>query len=110
MDICIDHLKKNLASGKPKNDLQAAQFILADMATKIEASRLLTYQAARQFENKQRGCEKQSAMAKLHACRTAVEVCDESIQLLGGYGYMQAYDVERLLNFNHPGQAKKLSF
>lgn len=94
-DRSLGHVKQREQFGRKLADFQVTRQKLADMATKIEASRLLTYQAARQFENNRPGGEKQSAMAKLHACRTAVEVCDESIQLLGGYGYMQEYEVER---------------
>jgi alkylation response protein AidB-like acyl-CoA dehydrogenase len=94
-DRSLGHVKQREQFGRKLVDFQVTRQKLADMATKIEASRLLTYQAAWQFENNRRGSEKQSAMAKLHACRTAVAVCDEAIQLLGGYGYMQEYEVER---------------
>lgn len=94
-DRSLGHVKQREQFGRKLADFQVTRQKLAEMATKIEASRLLTYLAARQYENNRRGDEKQSAMAKLHACRTAVEVCDESIQLLGGYGYMQEYEVER---------------
>jgi alkylation response protein AidB-like acyl-CoA dehydrogenase len=77
-------------------DFQVTRHKVAEMATKIEAARLLTYQAARSFDaQKGRGGGRLSAMAKLYAGRTAVEVCDEAIQLLGGYGYIQDYEVER---------------
>jgi acyl-CoA dehydrogenase len=93
-DRSLGHVKQREQFGRKLADFQVTRQKLAEMATRIEASRLLTYQAARQFENSPEDHEKQSAMAKLHACRTAVEVCDESIQLLGGYGYMQEYEVE----------------
>jgi len=64
------------------------------MATKIETARLLTYKAAWNFDQG-RIDPKLTSMAKMHAARTAVEVCDEAIQLHGGYGYMQEYEVER---------------
>jgi len=77
-------------------DFQVTRHKLAEMATKIEAARLLTYQAARSFDaKKEKSDARLSAMAKLYAGRTAVEVCDEAIQLLGGYGYIQDYEVER---------------
>lgn len=77
-------------------DFQVTRHKVAEMATKIEAARLLTYQAARSFDAKKgNGDARLSAMAKLYASRTAVEVCDEAIQLLGGYGYTQEYEVER---------------
>jgi acyl-CoA dehydrogenase len=66
------------------------------MATQIEAARLLTYQAAWSLDTKKGKVDsKLSAMAKLYAGRIAVEACDEAIQLLGGYGYIQEYEVER---------------
>lgn len=94
-DRSLAHVKEREQFGRKLADFQVTRQKLAEMATRIEASRLLTYQAAWQFENSRRPGEKQSAMAKLYACRTAVEVCDEAIQLLGGYGYIQEYEVER---------------
>ena len=79
------------------NGIWSCKFIqhkLADMATKIETARLLTYKAAWNFDQGHID-PKMTSMAKMYAARTAVEVCDEAIQLHGGYGYMQEYDVER---------------
>jgi alkylation response protein AidB-like acyl-CoA dehydrogenase len=64
------------------------------MATKIECARMLTYKAAWNFDQG-RIDPKLTSMAKMYAARTAVEVADEAIQLMGGYGYMQEYEVER---------------
>jgi len=64
------------------------------MATKIETARLITYKAAWNFD-RGRIDPKLTSMAKMYAAKTAVDVCDEAIQLLGGYGYMQEYEVER---------------
>ncbi len=64
------------------------------MATKIELSRLITYKAAWNFDQGHID-PKLTSMAKMYAARTAVEVADEAIQLLGGYGYMAEYEVER---------------
>jgi len=75
-------------------DFQVTRHKLADLATEIEAARLLTYQAAWAVDN-DRADARLCAMAKMHAARSAVAVCDEAIQLLGGYGYMQEYEVER---------------
>ena len=66
------------------------------MATKIEAARDLTYQGLRLFISGQDAL-KEVSMAKLLACRAAVEVADEAVQIHGGYGYMREYDVERAL-------------
>lgn len=94
-DRALAHVKQREQFGRKLLDFQVTRQKLAEMATKIEAARLMTYQAAWQFENNRRSSEKPIAMAKLHACRTAVEVSDEAIQLLGGYGYMLEYEVER---------------
>ncbi len=76
--------------------MQGISFKLADMATKIEASRLLTYQAAwRESEGVSYG--KESAMSKLFAGDTAMEVTTEAVQVFGGYGYTKEYPVERYM-------------
>ncbi|MBE3555374.1 MAG: acyl-CoA dehydrogenase, partial [Thermicanus sp.] len=82
--------------GKPIGDQQAIRFKLADMATKIEASRLLTYQAA-WLEDHGLPYGKASAMAKLFASDTAMEVTTEAVQIFGGYGYIREYPVERMM-------------
>lgn len=84
------------AFGKPISNLQAIQFKLADMATKIQAARLLLFDAA---SKKDRGENyiKAASMAKLFASKTAVEVALEAVQVHGGYGYVREYKVERYL-------------
>ena len=94
-DRALAHVKQREQFNRKLVDFQITRQKLAEMGTKIEAARLLTYQAAWQFENNKRSREQPGAMAKLFACRAAVEVTDEAIQLLGGYGYMQEYEVER---------------
>ena len=94
-DRALLHVKQREQFKRKLVDFQITRQKLAEMGTKIEAARLLTYQAAWQFENNKRSREQPGAMAKLFACRAAVEVTDEAIQLLGGYGYMQEYEVER---------------
>ncbi len=92
----FSYVKGREQFGRKIVDFQVTRHKLAEMHTKIEASRLLTYQAALSFDSKKaKNVSKMSAMAKLFACRAAVEVCDEAIQLLGGYGYIQEYEVER---------------
>ena len=93
-DRSFAYVKKREQFGRKIVDFEITRQKLADMATKIEASRLLTYQGA-WFLNQSEGIEKLSAMAKWYTARSAVEVCDEAIQLLGGYGYIQEYEVER---------------
>ncbi|MDA8139956.1 MAG: acyl-CoA dehydrogenase family protein [Desulfobacteraceae bacterium] len=93
-DRALAYVKQREQFGKKIAQFQITQHKLADMATKIETARLLVYKAAWNFDQG-RIDPKLTSMAKMYAARTAVEVCDEAIQLLGGYGYMQEYDVER---------------
>ena len=80
--------------GKPICEHQAIQIKLADMATKIEASRLLVYQAANKKDKGER-CDLEAGMAKLFASETCQEVTLEAMRVLGGYGYTQEFPVER---------------
>ena len=93
-DRALAYVKKREQFGKKIAQFQANQHKLADMATKIELARLITYKAAWNFDQG-RIDPKLTSMAKMYAARTAVEVADEAIQLLGGYGYMNEYEVER---------------
>ena len=93
-DRALDYIKRREQFGKKIAQFQVNQHKVADMATKIECARLLTYKAAWNFDQG-RIDPKLTSMAKMVAARTAVEVCDEAIQLMGGYGYMQEYEVER---------------
>ena len=93
-DRALAYVKQREQFGKKIAQLQVTQHKLADMATKIELARLITYKAAWNFDQG-RIDPKLTSMAKMVAARTAVEVADEAIQLLGGYGYMTEYEVER---------------
>jgi alkylation response protein AidB-like acyl-CoA dehydrogenase len=93
-DRALAYVKQREQFGKKIAQFQVTQHKLADMATKIELSRLITYKAAWNFDQG-RIDPKLTSMAKMYAARTAVEVADEAIQLLGGYGYMAEYEVER---------------
>jgi alkylation response protein AidB-like acyl-CoA dehydrogenase len=93
-DLTLAYVKEREQFGKKIAQFQATQHKLADMATKIELARLITYKAAWNFDQG-RIDPKLTSMAKMFAARTAVEVCDEAIQLLGGYGYIADYEVER---------------
>ena len=93
-DRALDYVKQREQFGKKIAQFQATQHKLADMITKIELARLITYKAAWNFDQG-RIDPKLTSMAKMYAARTAVEVADEAIQLLGGYGYMTEYEVER---------------
>ena len=91
-----DYALQRVQFGKPIADLQAIQFKLADMATKIEASRLLTYQAA-WLESEGLPYGQASAMSKVFASDTAMEVTTEAVQVFGGYGFIREYPVERMM-------------
>jgi len=93
-DRTLDYVKQRGQFGKKLVDFQITQHKLADMATKIEAARLLTYKAAWNYDQK-RIDPKLTSMAKMFAARAAVEVADEAIQMHGGYGYITEYEVER---------------
>lgn len=94
-DRALAYVKSRKQFGKSIAKFQVTQHKLADMATKIEMTRLMVYKAAWNFDHQKKIDPKLTSMAKMAAARTAVEVCDEAIQLLGGYGYMQEYEVER---------------
>jgi len=86
--------KERYQFGKPISHFQAIAFKLADMATKIEASELLTFQAA-DAKNKKRPVNKLSAIAKLYASDSSVWIADQAVQIFGGYGYTKDYPVEK---------------
>ena len=90
----LNYSNQRNAFGKPINRFQSIGFKLADMATKIEASKLLVYHAA-WLKDQGHYITKEAAMAKLFASETAMEVTTEAIQIHGGYGYVKEYDVER---------------
>jgi alkylation response protein AidB-like acyl-CoA dehydrogenase len=94
LDDAIAYASQRRQFGKTITSFQAIQFMIADMATAIEAARLLTLEAA---ELRQRGipCARESAMAKLFAGDTAMKVATDALQLFGGYGYMEEYPAER---------------
>lgn len=89
-----DYAKEREQFGKPIAYNQGVGFKLADMATNVEASRLLVYRAAH-LRQQGKPCGKEASMAKLYASRTAVETAIEAVQVFGGYGYTKDYPVER---------------
>jgi len=93
-DRALDYAKKRTQFGLKLVNFQVTQHKLADMATKIETARLLVYKGGWNFDQG-RIDPKLTSMAKMHAARVAVEVADEAIQILGGYGYISEYEVER---------------
>ena len=93
-DRALSHARERSQFGRKLADFQITQHKLADMATKVETARLLTYKAAWNYDQGSID-PKLTSMAKMHAGKTAVEVTDEAVQILGGYGCLPEYDVER---------------
>jgi alkylation response protein AidB-like acyl-CoA dehydrogenase len=93
-DRALAYCKERTQFGKKLTQFQVTQHKLADMAAKIELASLIVYKSAWNFDQG-RIDPKLTSIAKMYAARTAVEVADEAIQLLGGYGYMLEYEVER---------------
>jgi len=95
-ELALAYSKERKAFGKPISQHQAIQFKLADMATQIEAARLLVYKAA-WLKDQGEDYAHASAMAKLYASEVAMNVTVEAVQVHGGYGYVKEYHVERLM-------------
>ena len=96
-DYANAYAKERIAFGKPINELQAIQFKLADMETRTAAARELLYKACAMADRNEPGLGKHTSMAKLFASDTAMWVTIEAIQVLGGYGYVTEYPVERMM-------------
>lgn len=95
-ELALKYSKERKAFGKNLSEHQAIQFKLADMATKIDAARLLVHQAA-WLKDQKKDFVKAAAMAKLYASQIAQEVTTEAVQIHGGYGYVKEYHVERMM-------------
>ena len=96
LDHAVNYSKERVQFGKPIASNQAIAFMLADMATKVDAARLLVYRAA-YLKDKGLPYAKEAAMAKLYASDAAMNVTTEAVQIFGGYGYSREYPVERLM-------------
>lgn len=95
LEHSVNYAKEREQFGKPIAHQQGVSFKLADMATEVEASRLLIYNAASLVE-KEIDCIKEVSMAKMFASKTAMKAAIEAVQIFGGYGYTEDYPVERL--------------
>jgi alkylation response protein AidB-like acyl-CoA dehydrogenase len=95
LELALKYSQERKAFGKPIAEHQAIQFKLADMATKVEAARLITMKAARMKDAGERS-DLEAGMAKLLASETGKEVVEESFRIHGGYGYSKEYEIERL--------------
>jgi len=104
LDAAVSYAKERTQFGKPLFSFQGLQWMMADMATQVEAARQLTYKAAAIFEKLPKNLDRlskdiirYSAMAKLFAAETAMKVTTDAVQLLGGYGYVKEYPVREYL-------------
>lgn len=96
LEAAIQYTKERIQFKRPISANQGIQWYLADMATRLEAARLLTLQAADALDNKLPGISKKASMAKYYASETATYVADLALQMHGGYGYMKDYAIERI--------------
>ncbi|MCQ2549079.1 MAG: acyl-CoA dehydrogenase [Lachnospiraceae bacterium] len=101
LETTINYVKERKQFGRTISAFQNTQFQLADMATKVEAAKLLVYKAAMKKaeykKNPKTSYSVEAAMAKLYAAEVAMEVTTKCVQLHGGYGYIKEYDVERMM-------------
>jgi len=96
-DYANAYAQERMAFGSPIHDLQGIQFKLADMETRTAAARELLYKACAMADRGERGLGKWTSMAKLFASDTAMDVTVDAVQVLGGYGYVNEYPVERMM-------------
>ncbi len=94
LEACLKYVKERKQFGKPIADFQAIQFKLADMATEIEAAKMLTFRAAA-MKDEGKTTTMESSMAKLYASEVAVRVCNEAVQIFGGYGFIKEFPAEK---------------
>ena len=97
LDHALEYSRTRVQFGQPISSFQAIQHMLADMGTQVEAARALTYSVARMVDSGAKGVSKESAMAKLFASDVAMRVTTDAVQILGGYGYMRDYPVEKYM-------------
>jgi alkylation response protein AidB-like acyl-CoA dehydrogenase len=96
LEAAIKYAKQRVQFGQPIAKFQAIQHMLADMATELDAARLLVWRAA-WMQDCKRGTTKESAIAKYYAARAAMRACNSAVQIHGGYGYTREFPVERYL-------------
>jgi len=97
LDEAVIYAKQRVQFGKPIIGFQAVQHILADMAIQLEAGRALVYAAARHIDSNPKNMSKASSMCKVFATDMAMKVTTDAVQVLGGYGYMKEYPVEKMM-------------
>lgn len=97
LDEAAKYASERVQFGQRIDSFQGIQFMLADMATQVEAARALVYGTSRMIDEGERKYEKESAMAKVFASDVAMKVTTDAVQILGGYGYMKEYPVEKMM-------------
>ena len=97
LDLALAYVKERRAFGRPIAEFQALQFKLADMATELEAARLMVHRGAAALDNGAPDATMRCAMAKRFATDVCFRICDEALQLHGGYGYIKDFQIERYL-------------
>ncbi len=97
LDESIKYAKQRKQFGKPISSFQGIQWMLADMATQVEAARALVYASAREIDAGRKNVGVHSAMGKMYASDVAMKVATDAVQIFGGYGYMKEYPVEKFM-------------
>ncbi|MEA1934681.1 MAG: acyl-CoA dehydrogenase family protein [Thermodesulfobacteriota bacterium] len=97
LDVAVPYAKQRIQFGKPIISFQAVQHMLADMAIQVEAARAFIYAAAKYIDSKPKSMSKISSMCKTFATDMAMKVTTDAVQILGGYGYMREYPVEKMM-------------
>jgi len=97
LDAAVDYARQREQFGRPIITFQGLQWMLADMATRLEAARALVYSTARMIDAGEKRISKESAMCKLFTTDVAMKVTTDAVQILGGYGYMKDYPVEKMM-------------
>ncbi len=97
LELAVKYSRQRVQFGKAISSFQGIQWMLADMATELEAARALVYACAREVDAGVKDVARDSAMAKLFASDVAFKICDQALQIHGGYGYMRDYPIEKYL-------------
>ena len=97
LEAAVDYARERIQFGHPIISLQAIQHMLADMATTVEAARLLVYGVARTIDSGAKSFTEESAMAKVFASDAAMKVTMDAVQVMGGAGYMRDYPIEKMM-------------
>ncbi|NQT00270.1 MAG: acyl-CoA dehydrogenase family protein, partial [Candidatus Omnitrophica bacterium] len=97
LDLAIDYARGRVQFGKSISSFQGIQFMLADMATQIEAARALVYATCRHVASGAKSVSRESSMSKLFASDVSMKVTTDCVQIFGGYGYMRDYPIEKFM-------------